>query len=71
MDKAPNNNDNNNHSESPPPERQSGAQLHEPPASGQGIVDSADKKGQNAGDQVKGLSSNPQGSDEAVKQKFT
>ncbi|RCI16067.1 hypothetical protein L249_2626 [Ophiocordyceps polyrhachis-furcata BCC 54312] len=65
MDK---NDNNNNHSESPPPERQSGAQLHEPPASGQGIVDKSEKAG---GDQVKGLSSNPQGSDEVVKQKFS
>ena len=34
--------------ESPPPERQSGKQLHEPPASGQGVqnVDSNAKKGE-------------------------
>lgn len=34
--------------ESPPPERQSGKQIHEPPASGQGVqnVDSKAKKGE-------------------------
>ncbi|RDA90908.1 hypothetical protein CP533_4436 [Ophiocordyceps camponoti-saundersi (nom. inval.)] len=69
MDKASDNA--NNHSESPPPERQSGAQLHDPPASGKGFVDSADKKSEKAGDQVQGLASNPQGSDDVVKQKFS
>ncbi|PFH60970.1 hypothetical protein XA68_18499 [Ophiocordyceps unilateralis] len=63
MDKGP-------HSESPPPERQSGAQMHDTPASGQGI-DSADNKQDKVTAQVQGLSSNPKGPvDDAVKDKF-
>ncbi|KAI1820676.1 hypothetical protein F4861DRAFT_542669 [Xylaria intraflava] len=46
--------------QSPPPERQTGAQLHEPPASGQG-VSRVDNKEQANIDQLKNLTSNPPG----------
>ncbi|PHH78233.1 hypothetical protein CDD80_7187 [Ophiocordyceps camponoti-rufipedis] len=58
------------HSESPPPERQSGPQLHEPPASGKGISSSDDKNDKGSA-QLQGLSSNPKGPlDDAVQEKF-
>ncbi|KAI1750295.1 hypothetical protein F4782DRAFT_509889 [Xylaria castorea] len=46
--------------QSPPPEAQSGAQLHETPASGQG-TDKADNKEQTNQDQNQNLTSNPTG----------
>ncbi|KAI0483456.1 hypothetical protein F4859DRAFT_399724 [Xylaria cf. heliscus] len=46
--------------QSPPPETQSGAQLHETPASGQG-TDKFDNKEQANQDQLKNLTSNPPG----------
>ncbi|KAI1423502.1 hypothetical protein F5Y12DRAFT_716303 [Xylaria sp. FL1777] len=56
--------------QSPPPERQTGAQLHDPPASGQG-TDSADNKEQTNEDQLKNLTSNPPGPmDAALGEKF-
>ncbi|KAI0103948.1 hypothetical protein GGR51DRAFT_236715 [Nemania sp. FL0031] len=56
--------------QSPPPERQTGAQVHDPPASGKG-TDSADNKEQINQDQLKGLSSNPPGPmDQFLEDKF-
>ncbi|KAI1175681.1 hypothetical protein F4777DRAFT_549530 [Nemania sp. FL0916] len=56
--------------QSPPPERQTGAQLHDPPASGQGI-DKADNKEQANQEQLKNLTSNPPGPmDAALEDKF-
>ncbi|KAI1110434.1 hypothetical protein F5Y14DRAFT_363006 [Nemania sp. NC0429] len=56
--------------QSPPPEEQSGAQMHEPPASGHG-TDKADNKEQTNEDQFKNLTSNPPGpTDAALKDKF-
>ncbi|KND90537.1 hypothetical protein TOPH_04708 [Tolypocladium ophioglossoides CBS 100239] len=46
--------------ESPPPERQTGAQLHDPPASGQG-TDNAQNKKETLKSQLENLSSNPEG----------
>ncbi|KAI8944522.1 hypothetical protein F4801DRAFT_571454 [Xylaria longipes] len=46
--------------QSPPPESQTGAQIHETPASGQG-TDNADNKEQTNQDQLKNLTSNPSG----------
>ncbi|KAI1323884.1 hypothetical protein F5Y16DRAFT_382532 [Xylariaceae sp. FL0255] len=46
--------------QSPAPETQSGKQLHDPPASGQG-VEKAEHKEETNTDQLKNLSSNPAG----------
>ncbi|KAI1120440.1 hypothetical protein F5Y10DRAFT_126737 [Nemania abortiva] len=51
--------------QSPPPERQTGAQIHSPPASGKG-TDKADNKDQVNQDQLKNLTSNPPGPMDAV-----
>ncbi|KAI1193307.1 hypothetical protein F5X97DRAFT_43381 [Nemania serpens] len=51
--------------ESPPPETQSGRQLHDAPASGQG-TDKMDNKEQTNDDQLKNLTSNPPGPMDAV-----
>lgn len=57
--------------ESPPPETQSGRQLKDTPASGQG-TDDASNKGKVNDDQIKNLSSNPKGPvDDALKEKFS
>ncbi|POR33866.1 Uncharacterized protein TPAR_05940 [Tolypocladium paradoxum] len=57
--------------ESPPPERQTGAQLHDPPASGQG-TDSAQNKEKKPKSELDNLSSNPKWPmDDAVKAKFS
>ncbi|KAI0144383.1 hypothetical protein GGR57DRAFT_482392 [Xylariaceae sp. FL1272] len=56
--------------QSPPPEAQSGKQLHDAPASGQG-TDSADNKDQTNADQLKNLTSNPAGPMDAhLEEKF-
>jgi hypothetical protein len=56
--------------ESPPPERQTGAQLHDPPASGQGVDDATNKEQTNK-EQLKNLESNPIGPmDPYLKEKF-
>ncbi|KAI0904557.1 hypothetical protein F4823DRAFT_567598 [Ustulina deusta] len=56
--------------QSPPPESQTGPQLHEPPASGQG-TDNTDNKDQTNQDQLKNLTSNPPGPmDASLKEKF-
>ncbi|KAI0398961.1 hypothetical protein F4802DRAFT_83907 [Xylaria palmicola] len=56
--------------QSPPPERQTGAQIHETPASGQG-TDKADNKEQTNQDQLKNLTSNPPGPmDASLEDKF-
>ncbi|GAW24795.1 hypothetical protein EKO27_g11795 [Xylaria grammica] len=56
--------------QSPPPERQTGPQLHETPASGQG-TDKIDNKEQTNEDQLKNLTSNPAGiMDAALGEKF-
>ncbi|KAI2628208.1 hypothetical protein GGS21DRAFT_492856 [Xylaria nigripes] len=46
--------------QSPSPERQTGAQLHDPPASGQGVTKIENKEQVNE-DQLKNLTSNPPG----------
>jgi len=46
--------------ESPPPERQTGAQQHDPPASGKG-TDKIENKEQVLKDQLANLESNPKG----------
>ncbi|KAI0854629.1 hypothetical protein F4860DRAFT_498934 [Xylaria cubensis] len=46
--------------ESPPPEMQSGRQIHETPASGQGVANT-DNKEQTNEEQLKNLTSNPAG----------
>ncbi|KAI1185234.1 hypothetical protein F5B17DRAFT_432786 [Nemania serpens] len=51
--------------QSPPPETQSGRQLHDAPASGQG-TDKMDNKEQKNEDQLKNLTSNPPGPMDAV-----
>ncbi|KAH9890208.1 hypothetical protein F4778DRAFT_752971 [Xylariomycetidae sp. FL2044] len=57
--------------QSPPPETQTGAQLKETPASGQGVNAAENKKDANA-DQLKNLPSNPKGTlDDAVDSKFS
>ncbi|KAI0169189.1 hypothetical protein GGR52DRAFT_554039 [Hypoxylon sp. FL1284] len=57
--------------QSPPPERQTGAQLKDAPASGQG-TDEAPNKKETMQDQVSNLSSNPKGPlEDAVQDKFT
>jgi hypothetical protein len=56
--------------QSPSPERQTGAQLHDTPASGQG-TDNAENKEQTNKESIESLSSNPKGPlDDAVKDKF-
>ncbi|KAH0422963.1 hypothetical protein CcaCcLH18_12478 [Colletotrichum camelliae] len=56
--------------QSPPPERQTGAQLQDPPASGKGTDDATNKEQVNK-EQLENLSSNPKGPlDDAVKEKF-
>ncbi|KAI1162113.1 hypothetical protein F5B18DRAFT_625320 [Nemania serpens] len=55
----------NERGQSPPPEAQSGPQIHDPPASGQG-TDKADNKEQTNEDQLKNLTSNPPGPMDAV-----
>jgi len=56
--------------ESPPPERQSGRQLHDTPADGQGTDKSKDKGGIKK--ELENLSSNPKGPmDDALKEKFS
>ncbi|OTB09452.1 hypothetical protein M426DRAFT_316003 [Hypoxylon sp. CI-4A] len=57
--------------QSPPPERQTGRQLNEAPASGQG-TDEAPNKKEALEDQLKNLSSNPKGPlDDALNDKFS
>ncbi|KAI0477429.1 hypothetical protein GGR56DRAFT_408302 [Xylariaceae sp. FL0804] len=57
--------------QSPPPETQSGAQLHDTPASGQG-TDNASNKNETNQDQLKSLSSNPSGPmDKSLDDKFS
>ncbi|KAI0139116.1 hypothetical protein F4776DRAFT_618161 [Hypoxylon sp. NC0597] len=57
--------------QSPPPERQTGAQLTDAPASGQG-TDEAPNKKEAMQDQLKNLTSNPKGPlEDAVNDKFT
>ncbi|KAI1387550.1 uncharacterized protein F4822DRAFT_406909 [Hypoxylon trugodes] len=57
--------------QSPPPERQTGAQLQDAPASGQG-TDEAPNKKESMEDQLKNLTSNPRGPlEDAVESKFT
>ncbi|KAI1436549.1 hypothetical protein GGR50DRAFT_693161 [Xylaria sp. CBS 124048] len=56
--------------ESPPPESQTGAQLHDPPASGKG-PGKMDNKEQANEDQLKNLTSNPPGPmDKFLPEKF-
>ncbi|KAI0545183.1 hypothetical protein F4679DRAFT_562274 [Xylaria curta] len=56
--------------QSPPPEAQSGAQIHDPPASGKG-TDNADNKEQTNQEQLKNLTSNPAGPmDASLGEKF-
>ncbi|KAI1303959.1 hypothetical protein F5Y03DRAFT_395633 [Xylaria venustula] len=56
--------------QSPPPEAQSGAQLHDVPASGQG-TDKVENKEQTNQDQLKNLTSNPAGPlDASLEDKF-
>ncbi|KAI0505898.1 hypothetical protein F5B22DRAFT_490428 [Xylaria bambusicola] len=56
--------------QSPPPQQQSGAQLHDAPASGQG-TDNAANKDQTNQDQLKNLTSNPPGPmDASLEEKF-
>jgi len=57
--------------ESPPPERQTGAQLHDPPASGHG-TDSAKGKDKIMDKERQGLQSNPKGPmDDSLESKFS
>ncbi|KAI0113133.1 hypothetical protein F4814DRAFT_420651 [Daldinia grandis] len=57
--------------QSPPPESQTGRQLQEAPASGQG-TDEAPNKKETMQDQLSNLSSNPKGPlDDAVTEKFS
>ncbi|KAF3761565.1 hypothetical protein M406DRAFT_323920 [Cryphonectria parasitica EP155] len=56
--------------ESPDPETQTGAQLHDAPADGQGVTNTDNKAENNQSDLDK-LTSNPKGPlDDAVKEKF-
>ncbi|KAI3324100.1 hypothetical protein HD806DRAFT_534418 [Xylariaceae sp. AK1471] len=60
--------------QSPPPEAQSGAQMHDAPASGTGTgkADKIDNKDQVNQDQLKNLSSNPAGPmDATLEDKFS
>ncbi|KAI1341076.1 hypothetical protein F5Y15DRAFT_376854 [Xylariaceae sp. FL0016] len=58
--------------QSPPPETQTGAQIHDTPASGQGTTDVDPNKKETMGDQVKNLASNPKGPlDDALGDKFS
>ncbi|KAB5583026.1 hypothetical protein GE09DRAFT_1077296 [Coniochaeta sp. 2T2.1] len=55
----------------PPPERQTGAQMHDPPASGKGTDDSSNKEQTNKS-ALDSLTSNPEGAyDKAVHDKFS
>ncbi|KAH8903489.1 hypothetical protein BR93DRAFT_931092 [Coniochaeta sp. PMI_546] len=55
----------------PPPERQTGAQLHDPPASGKGTDDSSNKEQTNQA-ALDSLTSNPEGDyNKAVNDKFS
>ncbi|KAK9440991.1 hypothetical protein VB005_05626 [Metarhizium brunneum] len=57
--------------QSPPPERQTGKQLHEPPAKGSGI-DEVDNKGDKMKSELENLSSNPKGPmDDHLEAKFS
>ncbi|KAI1458797.1 hypothetical protein F4805DRAFT_423642 [Annulohypoxylon moriforme] len=57
--------------QSPPPESQTGPQLKDTPASGQG-TDEAPNKQESLQDQLKNLTSNPRGPlEDAVEEKFT
>ncbi|KAI1651104.1 hypothetical protein F4815DRAFT_454991 [Daldinia loculata] len=57
--------------QSPPPETQSGRQLKETPASGQGIDEAPNKK-ESMQDQLSNLTSNPKGPlEDAVTEKFS
>ncbi|KAI1777486.1 hypothetical protein F4818DRAFT_439839 [Hypoxylon cercidicola] len=57
--------------ESPPPESQTGAQLTDTPASGQGTDEAPNKKGKMQ-DQLGNLTSNPRGPlEDSVEAKFT
>ncbi|KAI1803264.1 hypothetical protein F4811DRAFT_553950 [Daldinia bambusicola] len=57
--------------QSPPPESQTGRQLNEAPASGQGTDETPNKK-ENLQDQLSNLSSNPKGPlEDAVTSKFS
>ncbi|KUI69681.1 hypothetical protein VM1G_05171 [Cytospora mali] len=57
--------------QSPPPERQTGAQLNDAPADGQG-TDTMDNKDQTNQSGLDNLKSNPKGPlEDAVKEKFT
>ncbi|EOO02195.1 hypothetical protein UCRPA7_2293 [Phaeoacremonium minimum UCRPA7] len=56
--------------ESPPPERQTGAQLHDTPASGKG-TDSSENKEEVNKSGLENLTSNPKGPmEDALEQKF-
>ncbi|KZZ99465.1 hypothetical protein AAL_02037 [Moelleriella libera RCEF 2490] len=56
--------------QSPPPERQTGKQLHDPPASGFGTTE-VGQKGETVKNEVEGLDSNPPGPvDGALDDKF-
>ncbi|KAI8959360.1 hypothetical protein F5Y11DRAFT_333436 [Daldinia sp. FL1419] len=57
--------------QSPPPESQTGRQLQEAPASGQGTDDAPNKK-ESLQDQLNNLTSNPKGPlEDAVNEKFS
>jgi len=57
--------------ESPPPETQTGAQLHDPPADGQG-VESTENKEEVVKSELDNLSSNPKGPmDATLAEKFS
>ncbi|EQL00873.1 hypothetical protein OCS_03415 [Ophiocordyceps sinensis CO18] len=57
--------------ESPPPERQTGAQMNDPLASGHG-TDSAEGKDKKLDKEIKGLQSNPKGPmDKSLESKFS
>jgi len=57
--------------ESPPPETQTGAQLHDAPASGHGVNDPKNKEQTNKAD-IESLTSNPKGPmDDALEEKFS
>ncbi|GJN82215.1 hypothetical protein PLIIFM63780_005754 [Purpureocillium lilacinum] len=57
--------------QSPPPEQQSGRQLHDPPAHGQG-TDDAKNKDKTLKKEIENLSSNPEGPmDSSLKDKFS
>ncbi|KAJ6439711.1 hypothetical protein O9K51_07602 [Purpureocillium lavendulum] len=57
--------------QSPPPERQTGRQLHDPPAHGQG-TDDAKNKDKQMKSELENLTSNPEGPmDSSLKDKFS